>query len=136
MQPTEIRSVAAIIDHRLEAMDRDWPWFAQQLDVSAGFVSHIRTGRRSFSPELLRKAARVLRVSITDLEFAQAVAKQEVMLSLSTALQRAVAYQILSIWQVEDASDLLNLQNACQKILTRRRRGKTRTYKKTPTFQQ
>ncbi len=123
------RSLAVVVDHRLDALSQTWHWLGRQIGVSASFMSLVRRGSRVLSPENLRQVARVLQISLTDLEFAQAVAKTQVELSLTTPLHRSVAYQVLQLWTTATPDDLRKLQHLCEKLLLKHRCGQSRTYK-------
>jgi hypothetical protein len=106
----------ALIDFRLEHLQRNWKWLADKLNIGDAMTSHIRVGRRALSAELMARISDLLDIPLADLEYACAVQKGSCELALDSTRRRACALAIMRVWRACSDDELGKFQRLAEKI--------------------
>ena len=105
-----------LLEYKLEARNKSWAWLAKSLDIDLSMISHIRSGRRSMSAELMTRASELLEIPLADLEYAKSVHEEACSLTLDTVRRRACALALMRIWKACSDQELGQIHRLAELI--------------------
>jgi transcriptional regulator with XRE-family HTH domain len=105
-----------LIAYRLEQRKLSWSWLAKNLNIHDSMVSHMRTGRRPLSAEMMAKVSQLLDIPLTDLKYAKAIHTGSCDLDVSNTNRRAAALAIMRVWESCSPEELGKFQRLAEKI--------------------